>query len=188
MMRNYPCPPVIHSTRGITVMFVKHGPLVTAIVSTIALCACAQMSGGGSTKPDSASTSSSSGRVGPGMNANGEVMDPTKVEAGYGQKVKGINDYEGEITGVIAPNSGFAQLKIGMGFRQVIDILGQPTDRGAYITGKAFIPFYFGGDRYRSELLYKGQGRLIFAGGSFGDYSGGGLIWIISSTNESGYR
>ena len=81
------------------------------------------------------------------MNADGDVVDATKVESGYGQKLKGINDTEGEITGMAAPNSKFPQLQIGMGFRQVTDIAGPPTDQGAYITGKAFIPFYFGGDR-----------------------------------------
>jgi hypothetical protein len=60
--------------------------------------------------------------------------------------------------------------------------------QGAYITGKAFIPFYFGSDRTRSEFIYKGEGRLIFAGGSFGDLSGGNLIWVIHSAAESGYR
>jgi hypothetical protein len=33
------------------------------------------------------------------MNARGEVVDSSKVESGYGQKVKGLRDYEGEITG-----------------------------------------------------------------------------------------
>jgi hypothetical protein len=75
-----------------------------------------------------------------------------------------------------------------MGIKQVMDIAGPPTDQGAYITGKAFIPFYFGSDRSRFELLYKGRGRLIFAGGSVGNLSGGNLIWIINSATEPGYR
>jgi hypothetical protein len=65
-------------------------------------------------------------KVGPGMNANGEVIDASEVESGSGQKVKGINDFEGERTGVPAPNSKLSQLQIGMGFRQVMDIAGQP--------------------------------------------------------------
>jgi hypothetical protein len=102
--------------------------------------------------------------------------------------VKGINDWEGDITGKPAANSRFTQLTIGMGMRQVTDLAGQPTDQGAYITGKAWIPFYFGSDRYRHELVYKGQGRLIFAGGSAGDWSNGHLIWIIHNAAEPGYR
>lgn len=32
------------------------------------------------------------------MNADGEVIKSSDVEAGYGETVKGVNDYEGEIT------------------------------------------------------------------------------------------
>jgi len=122
------------------------------------------------------------------MDAQGNVIDSSKVEAGSGRTVKGLNGYEGEITGNPARNSRFNRLQIGMSARQVTDIAGQPTDQGAYVTGKAFIPFYFGGDRHRYEMTYKGQGRLVFAGGGMGDYSGGNLIWIIHNPNESGYR
>ena len=124
----------------------------------------------------------------PGMNAKGDVVDSSKVESGSGRTVKGLNDYEGEITGNPAPNSKFTKLQIGMPMRQVVDLVGPPTDQGAYITGKAFIPFYFGSDRHRYEMTYKGQGRLIFAGGGMGDYSSGNLIWIIHNPNEPGYR
>jgi hypothetical protein len=156
------------------------------VVLSAVLGACAQTGGSTSTRPDADNQQGSTHKIGPGMNANGEVIDATKVESGYGQKVKGINDFEGEVTGV--PNGRFSQLQIGMGIKQVMDIAGPPTDQGAYITGKAFIPFYFGSDRSRFELLYKGQGRLIFAGGSVGNLSGGNLIWIINSATEPGYR
>jgi hypothetical protein len=129
-----------------------------------------------------------SGKIGPGMNARGEVVDSSKVESGHGQKVKGIRDFEGEITGRPAPGTKFTRLQIGMPMKQVTDLIGQPSDQGAYITGKAFIPFYFGGDTHRQELVYKGQGRLIFAGGSIGDFTGANLIWIIHNANEPAYR
>jgi hypothetical protein len=134
-----------------------------------------------------AAAAPSAPKIGPGMNAAGEVTDPKKVEAGYGQKVKGLNDWEGEITGKPAPGSKFTQIKIGMPMKQVMDIVGQPTDQGAYITGKAFIPFFWGSDRYRYELVYKNQGRLIFAGSSGFDTSAS-LVWIIHSAAEQGYR
>ena len=111
-----------------------------------------------------------------------------KAQTGDTQHVKGINDWEGDITGRPAANSRFTKLTIGMGMRQATDIAGQPTDQGAYVTGKAWIPFYFGSDRYRHEMVFKGQGRLIFAGGSAGDFSSGHLIWIIHNAQESGYR
>lgn len=123
-----------------------------------------------------------------GMNAQGEVVDSSKVSSGSGQRVKGIGNWEGEITGKPGPGSKFTKLQIGMGMKQVVDLIGQPTDQGAYVTGKAWIPFYFGSDRHRYEFVYKNQGRLIFAGGSLGNYSGGNLIWIIHNQTEGGYR
>ena len=107
------------------------------------------------------------------------------------QTVKGINDWEGEISGKPAPGSKFTKLKIGMTMKQVTDLIGQPTDQGTSITGKAWIPFYHGGsDRYRHEMVYKGQGRLIFAsgGGYRGDYSSGNLVSIIHNAQEGGSR
>lgn len=123
-----------------------------------------------------------------GMSDSGRVVDSTKVEAGTGRTVKGLNGWEGEISGKPAADSKFTKLQIGMPMKQVTDLIGQPTDQGAYITGKAFIPFYFGPDKHRYETVYKGQGRLIFAGGGMGDFTSGHLIWIIHNANEGGYR
>ncbi|WP_029561327.1 hypothetical protein [Xanthomonas oryzae] len=120
------------------------------------------------------------------MHADGEVITSSDVEAGYGETLKEITDDEGEITGKPAPGSKFTQLKIGMPMKQVTDLIGQPNDQGSYVTGKAFIPFFFVGDRYRYEMPYKGQGRLVFAGKSMD--TGGNLIWIIHNKNDSGYR
>lgn len=121
------------------------------------------------------------------LSKNKPVTDSTKVEAGQGTQVKGLNDWQGEISGLPAANSRFTRLKIGMSQQQVTDIVGQPTDQGAYVTGKAFIPFYFGSDKTRWEMAYKGQGRLIFSNqAGFG--SGHYLTWIIHNANEGGYR
>lgn len=169
------------------------GPLLGLLVTSALLGGCVTMGGGKSEGGTSSSTPAPAAapaapKSKAGMNDRGEVVDPSKVESGSGQTVKGINDWEGEITGKPVAGSKFTQIKIGMSIKQVTDIVGQPTDQGAYITGKAFIPFFWGSDRYRHELLYKGQGRLIFAGGNLGNMSGGNLIWIIHSANESGYR
>jgi hypothetical protein len=161
--------------------------LIPFLLATLSAAGCVA-SGGTTAKSDANSAPPAHKGVGPGMDANGVVIDPSKVEAGYGQSVKGLGDWDGEITGVAPPGSRFAQLQIGMPMRQVTDIVGPPTDEGAYITGKAYIPFYFGSDRYRYELVYRGRGRLIFAGGSGTDHSGAHLIWIINSAAESGYR
>jgi hypothetical protein len=48
--------------------------------------------------------------------------------------------------------------------REVEAILGPPNDENAYVTGKAFIPWYFGRDRWRRAYFYKGMGRVVFAG------------------------
>lgn len=105
-----------------------------------------------------------------GMNEKGEVVDSTKIESGTGRKVKGIADTEGEIIGTPAPGSKFARLQIGMSPTAVTELIGRPSDRGVYMTGKGFIPFYMGGDRRRHEWVYKDQGRLVFtAGGGVGD-------------------
>lgn len=121
------------------------------------------------------------------LSKNKVVTDSTKVEAGQGTMVKGLNDWQGEVSGVPAANSRLAKLKIGMSQQQATDVAGQPTDQGAYVTGKAFIPFYFGSDRSRWEMVYKGQGRLIFSNQS-GFGSGYYLTWIIHNANEGGYR
>jgi hypothetical protein len=177
----------------------------TSLPAAISTAAVAALLAGCVTMPGQQSSSSSSGgattaaattapaaapatKIGPGMNERGEVIDSSKVEAGSGQKVKGINDWEGEITGKPAPNSKFTKLQIGMGMKQVTDIVGQPTDQGAYVTGKAWIPFFFGSDRYRHEFIYKGVGRLIFAGPGGMDVNNGNLIWIIHNASEPGYR
>ena len=162
---------------------------LTAGVALLAACQSTSSPGSSSSSSTTAAPApaAASNKIGPGMNARGEVVDSSKVEAGYGQKVKGVGDWEGEITGKPAPGTKFTRLQIGMSRQQVLDIVGQPTDQGAYVTGKAWIPFFFGADRYRHELAYKGQGRLIFAG-SGGFDSNAHLIWIIHNASDTGYR
>lgn len=168
----------------------RHGAtLFVAIIGAALTAGCADMK-----MPGSPSSGSSSAAPPPekkstaGMNANGEVVDSKKVEAGSGTRVKGINDWEGEITGKPGPGSKFTKLQIGMGVKQAMDLVGQPTDQGAYATGKAWIPWYFGSDKVRFEQVHKGQGRLIFASPGGMDFSTGYLVWIIHNQNEQGYR
>ena len=64
-----------------------------------------------------------------------------------------------------APPSGpMAAVHQGMDAGQVQRLLGAPTSVRPFITGKAFIPWYFGPDRTRTAFYYKGQGRVIFSG------------------------
>ncbi len=158
-----------------------------ACVAAASLSACITTKGGSNTSSSSQPEAQQASGPKPGMDAKGNVIDSKLIESGSGRTVKGINDYEGEITGNPAPKSKFTQLKIGMSLRQVTDIVGQPSDQGAYVTGKAWIPFYFGSDRSRYEAVYEKQGRLIFAS-SGGFDSNSHLIWIIHSANEGRYR
>lgn len=170
--------------------------LPLAALFALAAAGCGSMQGQSSSAPAPAPAPAAAPAPAPaaakstaGLDAQGRVVDSSKVEAGSGQKVKGLNGWEGEITGRPAANSRFTRLQIGMSMRQALDTVGTPpTDQGAYVTGKAWIPFYFGSDRHRYEMVFKNQGRLIFAGGSLGDYSGGNLIWIIHNPSEGGYR
>ncbi|AEM48914.1 hypothetical protein Acife_2839 [Acidithiobacillus ferrivorans SS3] len=67
------------------------------------------------------------------------------------------------ITNVLpAPGTPFSKLKIGMSRRQVEQLIGFPDHTSSHITGKQFIPFYFGGDTRRTEASYKGQGVLTY--------------------------
>ncbi|MCH2219756.1 MAG: hypothetical protein MK097_05450 [Dechloromonas sp.] len=116
------------------------------------------------------------------ISGNKPVTDISQVQSGQGTMVKG-----GEITGIPAAGTTFTKLRIGMSRQQAIDTAGPPTDQGAYITGKAWIPFYFGSDRARWEMSYKGKGRLIFSqNAGFGtDFY---LTWIIHNDKDTGYR
>ncbi len=157
--------------------------LVGASLALVLLAGCVS----NPSQPDAAKRDNAAPQSTAGMDAQGNVTDPTKVKSGSGQRIK-VGEWEGEVTGNPVTNSKFNRLKIGMSMREATDLTGPPTDQGAYVTGKAWIPFYFGGDKHRYELTYKGQGRLVFAGGGMGDFNSGHLIWIIHSAAETGYR
>jgi hypothetical protein len=81
----------------------------------------------------------------------------------------------------------FAKIKVGMDQKEVTDILGAPTDVTAYVTGKAFVPFNFGGgDTHRTQYHYKDQGRIIFSNDSRYT-SGQSVVEIEYDTTETGY-
>ena len=67
----------------------------------------------------------------------------------------------------IPKNHPFAKVQAGMTQPEVQKILGDPTGRHEYPTGKNWIPFYHGPDRWRSEWLYKGKGSIVFTHNSY---------------------
>lgn len=68
------------------------------------------------------------------------------------------------------PGSKLAKVTNGMSEAQVIEILGAPTSQQNYMTGKAWIPYYYGSDTSRMDYRYKGVGIVVF---SRSRYSGG---------------
>jgi hypothetical protein len=92
--------------------------------------------------------------------------------------------YDGEIIGTPGANSKFAKLQIGMRLREVSDLIGAPDDLERHETGKRWIPFYFGPDAQRLEVLYKGEGCLTYTGGNV--FGGGGNELIRITVDQKG--
>jgi hypothetical protein len=69
----------------------------------------------------------------------------------------------------IPTDSPLAKIHEGMSKAEMFSLLGPPTDQDTSVTGKAFIPFYFGGDTTATRMHYKGLGRVYVSGhGIFG--------------------
>lgn len=78
--------------------------------------------------------------------------------------------------------SKLAKVQLDMNDIEVRKIMGEPDDANAYMTGKAWIPFYYGPDTARTDWMYKGQGRVVF---SRNRYSGGlKVIRVLYNPNE----
>jgi hypothetical protein len=85
----------------------------------------------------------------------------------------------------VAPPAGspLSKVKLGMNEFQVRKVLGDPDNANSYITGKSWIPFYYGTDTSRTDWMYKGMGRVVF---SRNQYSGTlKVIRIDYNPNES---
>ncbi|MFG6416052.1 hypothetical protein ACG02S_19320 [Roseateles sp. DC23W] len=104
--------------------------------------------------------------------------------------VKSIDGkYTGEVKGVITRESRFSKLKIGMSTDDVQTVFGRAPDRShSYESGKRWIPFYFGNDARRMQVLYKGEGCLIFTGGNVWGGGGGDLIQIEADPSGKCYE
>jgi hypothetical protein len=87
--------------------------------------------------------------------------------------------FEGEVYGNIPAGSKWSRLIIGMEQAEVERILGGTSNEVRVMpTGKAFIPFYYGTDRHRYEVVYRGQGSVSYTGGSWG--GGRGVLMMIN--------
>jgi hypothetical protein len=103
-----------------------------------------------------------------------------KTEAGKPRMMKSKDGtFEGEVFGNIPPGSKWSKLQIGMEQGEVERILGGTHEVRHTPTGKAFIPFYYGTDRYRNEHVYRGQGSVSYtSGGHWG--AGRGVLMMIN--------
>lgn len=103
-----------------------------------------------------------------GSESQGAAASPPAGDANV-QTVKSMDgSFDGEIIGGNPkPGSKFSKVKIGMRLSQVDKLIGEPDDSDGHITGKAFIPFFFGGDTHRLEQFYKGEGILTFSPSHF---------------------
>jgi hypothetical protein len=82
------------------------------------------------------------------------------------------------------PGTKLATITAGMSEAQVIAILGAPTSQQNYVTGKAFIPMYYGPDTSRLDYRYKGVGIVVFTRNR---YSGGTeVIRVDHDPSEDG--
>jgi hypothetical protein len=109
--------------------------------------------------------------VGAQDSAVGKSCNPCVVKARDGS-------FDGEVYGNIPAKSKWARLRIGMEQPEVEKLLGVSHNVHAYPTAKAWIPFYYGTDRYRYEVRYPGQGSVSYTGGSWG--AGRGVLMMIN--------
>lgn len=86
--------------------------------------------------------------------------------------------FEGEVYGNIPAGSKWSRLQIGMEQPEVERILGTSHEVRAHPTAKAFMPFYFGSDSSRYEVVYRGQGSVSYTGGGIG--GGRGILMMIN--------
>jgi outer membrane protein assembly factor BamE (lipoprotein component of BamABCDE complex) len=87
---------------------------------------------------------------------------PASTQPG-GSQASSTNDDSGPSTRPIPPDSLFAKIKIGMSYDEVVATIGKPTSEHNYQTGKAYIPFHFGSDNWRTAAHYKGVGVVTFS-------------------------
>ena len=68
-----------------------------------------------------------------------------------------------------------------------MNALADEAVKHSFESGKRWIPFYFGGDARRMEVLYKGEGCLTFTGGGIWGQGGGDLVEIRFDPSGSCY-
>ncbi len=155
--------------------------LTVVLTSTMLLAGCAHVNALMGKKGDSdAAPAATAPDTSKSTQSAAPVKQTSNTEATDAESDKGIY-------GNPPAGSPFSRIKVGMSGKEVIDLIGPPTDQKAYVTGKAFIPFYFGGDTSREEYRYKHQGVITLAGS--GAFSSAYTVYrVIYNPLEGGYE
>ena len=88
----------------------------------------------------------------------------------------------GQVQQSIPADSPLAKIREGMSKAEMLSLLGPPTDQDMSITGKTFIPFYFGGDVTATRMHYRGLGRVYVSG--YGTLEAGKRCSKLSMTHR----
>ena len=96
-----------------------------------------------------------------GCASNSSETRDTKSSSGS-RDTKGRVPMDSVSSKPIPADSPFAKIQKGMSMKEVIDLIGVPTDTATRLTGKQWNPFSFGHDVARSISLYKGMGRIYY--------------------------
>ena len=118
------------------------------------------------------------------------TITPALASDGVRREAKSVDgSFTGEIVGEPAPGAKFAGLKIGMSTGEVQEVMdGVPDRQHSYESGKRWIPFYGGNDARRMQVLYKGEGCLVFTDGNVWGGAGGDLLEIHHDPSGGCYQ
>lgn len=97
--------------------------------------------------------------------------------------VKRLNRTGGEWVGTPRPGRQFALLQTGMTWRLLNQSIGFADAEGSHITGKPFIPFYFGPDTRRTDAT---KWATVSPTAFLGQGEAKTLIYIIADPSAPG--
>lgn len=152
-------------------------PLLATLAAVALLAACGSKPTNPEASAPAPSAAASTAPAAPGTPAAKAPAANTRIVKSRDGKL------EGELVGTPARGSKFAKLQIGMRMSEVNSLIGTPDDLDRHETGKRWIPFYFGSDAQRMQVLYKGEGCLTYTGGNV--FGGGGNELIRISADPS---
>ena len=161
-------------------------PLSLSIVAA-ALAGCASSTSTTTTSSVAQAPAGTAVPVSPSPNTAPPPARGATPASPYGavRKVKSQDGrFEGEIVGNVASGSRFARVQIGMTYDQVTALIGAPDNMVRHETGKRWIPFYYGNDSQRLQVLYRRDGCLTFTGGNVFGGGANELVRITATSRE----